>query len=61
LRTTDSQQKEQFMSAINGDKSRFHRDRKSKIARRARKHKLLPGLKEQPKGTPEAAASKASS
>ena len=49
------------MSAINGDKSSFHRDRKSIIARRARKHKLLQGLKEQPKGTPEAAASKVSS
>jgi hypothetical protein len=37
------------MSAINGDKSRFHRDRKSKIARRARKRKLITALKEQPK------------
>jgi hypothetical protein len=48
------------MSAINGDKSRFHRDRKSKIARRARKRKLLSGPKEQPKATPVAAAAKAS-
>ena len=27
------------MSAINGDKARFHRKRKAKIARRARNHK----------------------
>jgi hypothetical protein len=48
------------MSAINGDKSRFHRDRKSKIARRARKRKLISVLKEQPKSAPSARASKAS-
>jgi hypothetical protein len=29
------------MSAINGDKSRFHRERKQKIARRKRKRELL--------------------
>jgi hypothetical protein len=29
------------MSARNGDKSRFHRERKQKIARRKRIHKLL--------------------
>jgi hypothetical protein len=29
------------MSARNGDKSRFHRDRKQKIARRKRNHELL--------------------
>lgn len=29
------------MSAINGDKSRFHRERKQKIARRQRSRKLL--------------------
>lgn len=29
------------MSARNGDKSRFHRERKQKIARRKRNHKLL--------------------
>lgn len=38
------------MSAINGDKSRFHRQRKAKIARRVRKHKFLKGLNEQSKG-----------
>ena len=49
------------MSAINGDKSRFHRDRKSKIARRARKRKLISGLKEQPKSAAKARAAEASS
>jgi len=29
------------MSAINGDKARFHRKRKDRIARRARKRQLL--------------------
>jgi len=29
------------MSAQNGDKSRFHRERKQKIARRKRTHRLL--------------------
>jgi hypothetical protein len=29
------------MSARNGDKSRFHRERKQKIARRKRNHELL--------------------
>jgi hypothetical protein len=29
------------MSARNGDKSRFHRERKQKIARRKRSHELL--------------------
>jgi hypothetical protein len=29
------------MSAINGDKARFHRDRKEKIARRKRTRELL--------------------
>ncbi|HTT23648.1 MAG TPA: hypothetical protein VMG82_32270 [Candidatus Sulfotelmatobacter sp.] len=29
------------MSARNGDKSRFHRERKQKIARRQRTHELL--------------------
>ncbi|MBA3912621.1 MAG: hypothetical protein H0X25_01890 [Acidobacteriales bacterium] len=29
------------MSAINGDKSRFHRARKAKIARRKRQRELL--------------------
>lgn len=29
------------MSALNGDKSRFNRERKQKIARRKRTHELL--------------------
>jgi hypothetical protein len=32
------------MSARNGDKPRFNRDRKRKIARRKRTHELLKGL-----------------
>ena len=32
------------MSRINGDKSRFHRERKQKIARRTRNRKMLKGL-----------------
>jgi hypothetical protein len=31
------------MSAQNGDKSRFHRERKQKIARRTRTRQLLKG------------------
>ncbi|HEX6802673.1 MAG TPA: hypothetical protein VF133_03260 [Terriglobales bacterium] len=33
--------KEQLMSAINGDKARFHRKRKAGIARRARNRQRL--------------------
>jgi hypothetical protein len=32
------------MSGINGDKSRFHRERKQKIARRTRNRELLKNL-----------------
>lgn len=32
------------MSAINGDKSRFHRERKQRIARRKRTRELLKDL-----------------
>ena len=39
------------MSSINGDKSRFHRERKQKIRRRLRNHKLLESLAIQPKNT----------
>ena len=35
------------MSEINGDKARFNRARKAKIARRALKRKLFLGLKKQ--------------
>lgn len=36
------------MSAINGDKARFNKDRKSKIARRARNRKKFGNLEQQP-------------
>jgi hypothetical protein len=37
------------MSGINGDKSRFHRERKHKIAKRNRNRELLKNLPAQPK------------
>jgi hypothetical protein len=37
------------MSGINGDKSRFHRERKQNIARRIRSRKLLQTLAKQRK------------
>jgi len=37
------------MSARNGDKSRFHRERKQKIARRKRSLELLTHASTQPK------------
>jgi hypothetical protein len=37
------------MSGINGDKSRFHRERKQKIARRKRNRERLNSLAGQPK------------
>lgn len=37
------------MSGINGDKSRFHRVRKQKIARRLRNHALLKNMAAPPK------------
>jgi hypothetical protein len=46
------------MSGINGDKSRFHRQRKQKIARRIRNRKLLQTLGEQRKPTAPASGSK---
>jgi spore coat polysaccharide biosynthesis predicted glycosyltransferase SpsG len=39
------------MSAINGDKARFHRNRKKKILRRLRKRKILVTLGMQPEAT----------
>jgi len=35
------------MSGRNGDRARFHRDRKKKIARRIRNHAMRKGLAEQ--------------
>jgi hypothetical protein len=45
-----SNEKELIMSARNGDKSRFHRERKQKIARRKRNQDLLrrPGTPQKP-------------
>jgi len=40
------------MSGINGDKARFHRDRKKKIARRKRKRELLDLTLQPNFGTP---------
>ena len=37
------------MSAVNGDKARFHRERKQKIARRKRKRELLQRVEGQDK------------
>jgi len=46
------------MSGINGDKSRFHRERKQKIARRKRNRELLRSLAEGRKLTAPASVSK---
>jgi hypothetical protein len=46
------------MSGINGDKSRFHRERKQKIARRKRNRELLKSLAEGSKLTAPASVSK---
>jgi len=40
------------MSGINGDKSRFHRERKQKIARRTRNRGLWKSLAEERKPAP---------
>ena len=45
------------MSSINGDKARFHRDRKEKIARRKRTRELLNSVN-QPKKKTESKSSK---
>ena len=46
------------MSGINGDKSRFHRERKQKLARRIRNRKLFQGLPAPPKAAASVPASK---
>jgi hypothetical protein len=47
------------MSAVNGDKARYHRDRKEKIARRKRTRKLLARAADQLKSkTPPAMSPK---
>lgn len=48
------------MSSINGDKARFHRDRKARIARRARKRKYLADLREELSKTLPSRSSKVS-
>jgi hypothetical protein len=45
------------MSAINGDKARFHKDRKEKIARRARNRERLATLAAAAKSASPALAS----
>jgi hypothetical protein len=40
------------MSGINGDKARFHRERKQKLAKRNRNRELLKSLIEQKPATP---------
>jgi len=45
------------MSGINGDKSRFHRERKEKLARRIRNRKLFEGQLAPPKSAASASAS----
>lgn len=47
------------MSRINGDKARFHRERKQRIAKRNRNRELLKGLTEQPKPVAPASGTKA--
>jgi hypothetical protein len=46
------------MSAVNGDKSRFNRERKQKIARRTRNRQFLKLLAEPAKSTGLAPATK---
>jgi hypothetical protein len=46
------------MSGINGDKSRFHRRRKQKIARRKRTRELLKNPAAQPKSAAGSSGSK---
>jgi hypothetical protein len=53
-----SQRQEFHMSALNGDKSRFNRVRKQKIARRKRNRALLNSAAIQPKSVTSAAPAK---
>jgi hypothetical protein len=46
------------MSGINGDKSRYHRERKQKLERRKRTRELWKALREQPKPVAASAGSK---
>jgi hypothetical protein len=49
---------ESHMSGINGDKARFHRERKQKIARRQRNRELLNVRKEPAKPAPASSGAK---
>jgi hypothetical protein len=53
-----SRRQESNMSALNGDKSRFNRVRKQKIARRKRNRELLNSAAIQPKSVAPAAPAK---
>jgi hypothetical protein len=44
VRQSSTREQEFMMSGINGDKSRFHRERKQKIARRERHRVLMKRL-----------------
>lgn len=46
------------MSGINGDKSRFHRERKQKIARRTRNREFMKRMSDQDKPATPSSASK---
>jgi hypothetical protein len=46
------------MSAVNGDKSRFHRERKQKLARRKRTRELLNQSAIKPRSVDRPAAGK---
>jgi len=47
--TNQPEAQEFIMSRINGDKSRFHRVRKQRIAQRQRNRELLKNMASQPK------------
>ncbi len=47
------------MSGINGDKARFHRERRQRIAKRNRNRELLKSLIEQQKAAAPASGAKA--
>jgi hypothetical protein len=47
------------MSGLNGDKARFHRERRQRIAKRNRNRELLKSLIEQPKPAASGSGAKA--
>jgi hypothetical protein len=58
LNVTKARDKRGMMSGINGDKARFNRERKKKIARRARNRATLRISTNQPKPVHRVAAQK---